>query len=84
MNKYEKALKQVCLQCHTKNCRPEKCNRFTTLSELVAQISKPKSEWKKSHIRFYITLLKYKDKGILQEFLDNEDSILVYLESVGD
>lgn len=84
MNKYEKALKQMCLQCHTKNCRPDKCNRFTTLSELVAQTSKPKVMWKKANIRNYITLFKYKDKNILQEFLDNEEEILVYLESVGD
>lgn len=84
MNKYEKALKQMCLQCKTKNCRPDKCNRFTTLSELVAHTSRQKVAWKKSHIKFYNTLFKYKDKGILQEFLDNEESILVYLESVGD
>ena len=84
MNKYEKALKQMCLQCKTKNCRPEKCNRFTTLSELVAQTSRQKVAWKKANIRNYITLFKLKDKGILQEFLDNEESILVYLESVGD
>ena len=83
LNKYQMALKQMCLQCHTKNCKPEKCNRFTALSELVATTI-PKTEWKKSHIRFYITLFKYKDKGILQEFLDNEESIQIYLESVGE
>lgn len=84
LNKYQSALKQMCLQCKTKNCKPEKCNRFTALSELVTQTNKHKTEWKKSHIRFYITLFKYRDKGILQEFLDNEETILTYLESVGE
>lgn len=37
MNKYESALKQVCLQCKTKpaNCKKNKCVRYNLLKELV-------------------------------------------------
>ena len=37
MNKYESALKQVCLQCKTSknNCNKNKCVRYNNLKELV-------------------------------------------------
>lgn len=37
MNKYEMALKQMCLHCKTKPqyCNKKKCNRFQALKELV-------------------------------------------------
>ena len=37
MNKYESALKQVCLQCKTSknNCNKNKCVRYNNLRELV-------------------------------------------------
>ena len=37
MDKYESALKQVCLQCKTSknNCKKDKCNRHSSLKELV-------------------------------------------------
>ena len=39
MNKYESALKQVCLQCGTNknNCRKDKCVRYNALKELVVE-----------------------------------------------
>lgn len=38
MNKYESALKQVCLQCKTSknNCNKNKCVRYNNLKELVS------------------------------------------------
>ena len=37
MNKYESALRQMCLHCKTKpsNCHKKKCNRYNALKELV-------------------------------------------------
>lgn len=86
MNKYENALKQVCLQCKTKpaNCNKKKCIRYNTLKELVDKTNNPKSNWTKRNAGYYTRLFHYKNKGILKEFLDNEDEIQVYLESVGD
>ena len=86
MNKYESSLKQVCLQCKTKpaNCNKNKCVRYNTLKELVDKTNRPKKEWNKDHIKQYMQLLKLRDKGILDEFLDNEDTIIIYLESVSD
>ena len=87
MNKYESSLKQVCLQCKTKpaNCNKNKCVRYNTLKELVDKtIEQPKKEWKKENLKHYINLFKLQDKGILQEFLDNEETIRIYLESVSD
>ena len=86
MNKYESALKQVCLQCKTKpaNCNKSKCVRYNNLKELVDRTNKPKIEWKKENLKHYINLFKLQDKGILDEFLDNEETIRIYLESVSD
>lgn len=86
MNKYESSLKQVCLQCKTKpaNCNKNKCVRYNNLKELVDRTNKPKIEWKKENLKHYINLFKLQDKGILDEFLDNEESIMIYLESVSD
>lgn len=87
MNKYESALKQVCLQCKTKpaNCNKKKCVRYNTLKELVDKTKeKPKKEWQKKNIKQFIQLIKLREQGILDEFLDNEDTIIIYLESVSD
>ena len=37
MNKYEKALTQMCRQCKTKpiNCNKSKCNRYNAFKELI-------------------------------------------------
>lgn len=42
MNKYENALKQMCLQCKTKpsNCNKNKCNRYNAIKELVEMYNK--------------------------------------------
>ena len=42
MNKYENALKQMCLQCKTKpsNCNKNKCNRYNAFKELVEMYNK--------------------------------------------
>lgn len=87
MNKYESALKQVCLQCKTKpeNCNKKKCNRYNNLKELVDKTTNNKKiDWNKKHLKDYIKLFKLQDSGILQEFLDNQDTIRIYLESVSE
>ena len=86
MNKYESSLKQVCLQCKTKpaNCNKNKCVRYNNLKELVDRANRPKKEWNKDHLKDYIKLFKLKDSGVLDEFLDNEETIRIYLESVSD
>ena len=38
MNKYEKSLMQICLQCKTKpsNCNKNKCVRYNNIKELIS------------------------------------------------
>lgn len=86
MNEYQNALRQVCLQCKTQPqyCNQKTCKRHNILKKLVDEKSKSKSNWNKDHLKDYIKLFKLQDSGILQEFLDNQETIRIYLESVSD
>lgn len=66
MNKYEKALTQMCRQCKTKpsNCNKTKCNRYNAFKELIEGV-KVISEY----INIYTNNMYY-------DLTDNEEKLV--------